>query len=216
MSEPIVIGDGGRRGNRRVKVLLGIAVAVLLLTQVLPRLLGGDDGGGDETFTTLPPGSATATTLPPGSGDAPRETFETFSSKNPFSPLVDLTPIGSETTDTTIPLEPFPIDGTGLEPFPTEGDGTTPVDGGTGSTGTTAPQPPPRQPDRVGLLEVYTDLSNRPVASVRVNDTTYQVARGDEFAVSYRVVSIDTRNRCAQLLFGDDSFTLCEGEEVRK
>jgi hypothetical protein len=75
---------------------------------------------------------------------------------------------------------------------------------------------PPRQPDRVGLLEVYTDQGGQPVASVRVNDTTYQVVRGDRFAGSYQVISIDVASRCGDFLFGDDRFRLCEGDEVRK
>jgi hypothetical protein len=75
---------------------------------------------------------------------------------------------------------------------------------------------PPRQQDRVGLLEVYPNQSGGPVASVRVNDATYQVARGDRFAGSYQVISLDLSSRCGDFLFGDDRFRLCEGDEVRK
>ena len=57
---------------------------------------------------------------------------------------------------------------------------------------------PPRQPDRVGLLEVYSDQSGRELASVRVNDATYQVGRGDRFATSYQVISLDLSSRCGR------------------
>ena len=215
MSEPIVIGDGGRRGNRRVKVLAGIAVAILLFTVVLPKVLGGGgDGTANDSFT---PVTTSPDVGPETDGDAPRETFETFSSKNPFKPLVDLTPAADTAApDTTATVETIPAD-TSITPDPSLEGGLAQIPSDdAGSTTTTVPPPPPRQPDRVSLLEVYTHQSNRPVASVRVNDVTYQVARGDEFATSYRVVSLDTRDRCAQLLYGDDSFVICEGEEVRK
>jgi hypothetical protein len=92
-------------------------------------------------------------------------------------------------------------------------DGSAPPAGEPGPTTTTVP---PRQPDRVGLLEVYANQSGTAVASVRVNDTTYQVSRGDRFASSYQVISLDVPSRCGDFLFGDDRFRLCEGDEVRK
>jgi hypothetical protein len=68
----------------------------------------------------------------------------------------------------------------------------------------------------VSLLEVFTNAAGRLVASVRVNDTTYQVGPGDTFATSYRVLDLNRDTRCGQFLFGDDRFGLCEGEQVQK
>jgi hypothetical protein len=50
--------------------------------------------------------------------------------------------------------------------------------------------------------------------SVTVDATEYQPAVGEVFAESFQVVSID--GTCAALLFGDDQFTLCEGQEITK
>ena len=226
MAEPIVVGDGPDGRNRRIVLLAGIAAVLVLAVVVLPGLLFG--GGGDDDDLDFPPvaQSATTTTLAPE--DAPAETFESFTDKNPFEPLIDVTPavadVGTSVDPSPTTTVPFPDDGS--FGFPSEGPTPTfPPDGGDGTSGggettsTTEPGPPPppaRQPDRVSLLEVYTDQGGTVVASVRVNDVTHQVAEGDEFATSYRVLDLDIGTRCAQLLFGDDRFGLCEGEETLK
>lgn len=221
-TEPVVVGPAPVGRNRRILVLAGVAAALLLAVVVLPGLLFGSDDPEADPFATPTPGGTTTTTTPI---DAPEETFEVFTNKNPFEPLVavaaapsDQPPPVVDTPTTTIVVDdggfPFPVDEGGSgEPQPSgeaegEGDGDT--------TTTTAPPPPPRQQDRVSLLEVFTDAGGQVVASVRVNDTTHQVAEGDEFAGSYRVLDLNIETRCAQLLFGDDRFGLCEGEETRK
>jgi hypothetical protein len=215
MAEPVVIGaqPGGR--NRRMLLLAGIAAALVLAIVVLPGLLFGGGGGGSEDFDFPPVAVDSTTTTTPVDGDAPAETFESFSDKNPFTPLVDVsageTPPPDDATGSTSTIPPEDVI---VEESPPP---TLPPEGDTGETTTTQPGPPPppaRQPDRVSLLEVFTDQSGTVVASVRVNDVTYQVGEGDEFATSYRVLDLDIGTRCAQLLFGDDRFSLCEGEET--
>lgn len=227
MAEPIQVGEG-RAGNRRVLVLGAIAAAILLGVVVLPGLLFSDSSSPstDEAFPTLDPGP-TATTVAP-TGPAPAQTFELFSSTNPFHPLVEQPevaddPATGEAVDDPSTTEPFPtfqddpafddptFDDDFVVPDPDAPEAEEPG----GTTSTTA-GPPPRQPDRVSLLEVFTDAGGQVVASVRVNDITHQVAEGDDFATSYRVVDLDISTRCAQLLFGDDRFGLCEGDEVLK
>jgi hypothetical protein len=98
------------------------------------------------------------------------------------------------------------------------------IPGDSGAVDPASPVPPAqaqppvavRQPDRVGLLTIYGDQNGQTTASIRVNDTTYQVARGDSFAASYQVISLDPYTRCGDFLFGDDRFRLCEGDEVMK
>jgi hypothetical protein len=228
-----------RRDNRRVLKLAGIAAAVILAVVVLPGLLFGGGGGTptDEAFPPVDPSATTTTVV----GAPPAETFQPFTSKNPFRPLIDTTPIVSdeeggvivtsptEGTDPTFGLPDggvtFPEDDLDGDGFPDEGfeddegDGSTDPDAGPGddgSTTTTAAPPPARQPDRVSLLEVFTDQSGRVVASVRVNDVTHQVGEGEDFATSYRVLDLDIGTRCGQFLFGDDRFRLCEDEETLK
>jgi len=223
VAEPIVIGEGSGGRNRRILILAGVAAALVLAVVVLPGVLFGGGGGDDDlAFPPVSQGVTTTTAVP---DDAPAETFESFTDKNPFAPLVDVVPastgdVGTSVDATTTTTTP---DGGSFE-FPSEGPTPTfPPDDGTGTGGQTTPTtqagpppPPARQPDRVSLLEVFSDQSGRVVASVRVNDTTHQVGEGDEFATSYRVLDLDIGSRCAQLLFGDDRFGLCEGEETLK
>jgi hypothetical protein len=221
MAEPIIVSGARTGGNRRVKVMAAIGGGLLFLLVVVPKLLGGGGGGGSGDVTEFPPSASPPTTASsPAGSDA--QTFEGFSSKNPFHPLIDLgsgdagaagggdvvTGTGGDTTVTTLPPD---LGGETPATIPSDGSGTPGSD--PGPTTTTVP---PRQPDRVGLLEVYANQSGGAVASVRVNDTTYQVARGDRFASSYQVISVDLPSRCGDFLFGDDRFRLCEGDEVRK
>lgn len=223
MSEPIVVsGSAASTGNRRVLILAVVAVVLLLAVVVLPGLLFGGGGGGSSVEDSFPPVSTPPTTVVPDGGDgAPAETSAAFTSKNPFDPLVEMAaPVVSapstsgEAVDTTATPDPLsPIDDPGFA-FPIGGDGAVLPDDGT--TATTLPPAPVRQPDRVALLEVYSDLGGRLVASVRINDATYGVGEGEEFAFSYRVLDLDLGTRCATLLFGDDRFGLCEGDETSK
>ena len=222
MAEPIVIGEGDGGRNRRILVLAAIAVALVLAVVVLPGVLFG--GGGDDDDLDFPPVAQGVTTTTAVPADAPAETFESFSDKNPFTPLVTIAAPTSDvgtstdpdaTSTTTVPEGDFT--------FPSEGPPPTfPPDDGAGggqttpTTQTGPPPPPARQPDRVSLLEVFTDQSGTVVASVRVNDVTHQVGEGAEFATSYRVLDLDIGTRCGQFLFGDDRFGLCEGEETLK
>ena len=227
MAEPISVGEPSG-GNKRVLKLAGAGAALLLAIVVLPGLLfGGDDGTVEDPFASpaTTGGAAPTTTAPGQAGPPPQETFEPFSNHNPFTPLAATELPAEEAppaqgTTSTIPTDDgsggFPIDDGGFDGGSDDGgfDGGDGGDGG--STPTTQPPPPPRQPDRVGLLEVFTDPGGQVVATVRVNDTTYQVADGDEFATSYRVLDLDIRTRCGQFLFGDDRFGLCEGDEALK
>ena len=229
------VGEG--QSNRRALIFLAVGGGGLLLLFLLTRLLGG--GGGEDLSApiTVPGGRAptatpqtTAPSVTPGA--PPEETFEVFSTKNPFTPLAPTgaggggggtgtgTGGGGGTTTATQP----PVTGGGgttatTQPPSTGGGGTTattqpPTTGGGGTTATTAPPTEPRPSQRVALLDIYEENGRR-VANVRVNDTVYEgVGPGDEFAGSFRVVSLD--DRCGTFLYGDDRFRVCQGEEVLK
>ena len=233
MAEPVVVSGGGEGRSRRVLMLAGGAAALLLMLVVLPGVLfGGGDGGADDFSFGPTPARGPTTSVPPE--ERPEETFEGFTSKNPFTPLVAAeTPaaVAEGPAPPTVTIAPgeeitFPEDGAAADPGTdpgTElggndepaGDGDPP-EGGDTTTTTAPPGPPARQPDRVSLLEVFRDPGGQLVASMRVNDTTHQVAEGDEFATSYRVLDLDGTTRCGQFLFGDDRFGLCEGDETLK
>lgn len=102
----------------------------------------------------------------------------------------------------------------GGTPPPGDGDGT---DGGTDGSDSG----PCRGTDTVvcegrtvTLIDVYVTGDGEAVAVVQVDSTLYEVGRGDTFAQNFQVVSIDPP--CVTLLYGDDAFTLCEGERTLK
>ena len=197
-------------GNKRLFVLLGVGVAVLLLAFVLPKLLfGGSDVSDDGVAApvTVVPGAAATVTPTPPAPVPPPETIEVFTNKNPFTPLVDVTPGGGA----TVPV------GTGTPTVPVPTDPVTPVAG----TPATSPSPAgtttgPRPVQRVTLVDISSEAGGATRATVQVNDSLYEVAEGEEFAGSYRVVSLSESEGCAQLLYGDDRFRVCEGEELLK
>ena len=51
-------------------------------------------------------------------------------------------------------------------------------------------------------------------AQVDVNGTVHTVAEGETFAENFKLLSVS--GDCASILYGDDQFTICEGEEIFK
>lgn len=209
-------------GNRRSLIMALGGVGLLLVVFLGSRLLGG---GGDGEPTAQPPASpgvtqaptTTTTTLP---GPADLETFEVFTTKNPFIPLSGAGSGGGGTGGSGTGGGGTGGGGTGGSG--TGGGGTG--GGGTGGGGTggsggsgtgSGSSAEPVRSERVSLLEIFVE-GGRTVANVRVNDTVYKVGAGDAFASRYRVVSLSQAEGCGRFLFGDDQFRLCRGEQVLK
>lgn len=228
MGEPIQIGPVQADPRKRALKIAGIAILLILALRVLPGMLfggGGDTPDEDASVTLTPPGL-----VPPVVPGGAPETALTFSDKNPFEPLAKISidsgasPVTSDPMpiiDTPIVIDPLVPDdgdttvGGGMDPGPTDPGTSSPGASDPGSTPTTQ-GPPPRQPDRVAMLEIFTGQDGSPQARLRVNDTVHEVREGADFAVSYRLLDVDVASRCAQLLFGDDRFQLCEGDETLK
>jgi len=51
-------------------------------------------------------------------------------------------------------------------------------------------------------------------AQVDVNGTVHTIAEGETFAENFKLLSVS--GDCASILYGDDQFTICEGEEILK
>jgi hypothetical protein len=224
MTEPVAATAAPKS---RLPLLLAIgaaAVLVLLLVNVLGG--GGDDAGEEDAATTTTrPSGATSTTTTTAPGTAPTETFEVFTTKNPFLPLRTVG-TGTGATTGTGTTGTGATGGTGTSGGTTTGGtggsntgsgtgtsgGTTTGSGGTtGGTGSVEP----RRSDRVALVDVFSE-GGRVVATVRVNDTVHKVAQGETFAGSYRVLSLSVADDCGRFMFGDDTFRLCRGEEALK
>jgi hypothetical protein len=185
-------------GPARRLARAGAAATVLVLVAACTG--GGDDDAAvQEPEVTAPPATSPPTTTPPGD----IETFEVFSSKNPFIPLAgDQSGGGAGTGGTTA----------------TTTGGTTGTSPGTGGTATTTPvtggvEPEPAQ--RIALLDVFTE-GGEVRANVRVGTTVYKVGVGDEFATRYKVLSLSASDECGRFLFGDDAFRLCRGQQTTK
>lgn len=114
------------------------------------------------------------------------------------------------------------IDGDGIpnedddDPY---GDADLPDDDQTTPTPTPTATPSPSSEASVGattiaLVDVFVDDDGEPAALVTVNGTGYEVREGDPFATRFQI--IDISGDCGTFLFGDNRFTLCEGQEIRK
>jgi hypothetical protein len=212
-------------GRQLALVLGGVVVLILVLWLLFFR------GGGEDETTTAPPVPPPATTPAPetggngdnenGAGDGPVETFEVFAPKDPFDPLITegtgsgstdtggttTDPSGTDTgtTDTTTDTstDTTTDTSTGTD---TDGDGT--VDSGSGTSGGDSSE------DVSGhSVELVSTLGGGR-AQIQVDSTVYTVDEGERFAENFELVSVSSE--CATLLYGDDQFSLCEGEEILK
>jgi hypothetical protein len=225
--------------RRRVAPAL-IAAAVLLallgsyLFMVRPLLGGGDAQAVDEPATLL---AASAEAEPATDDDVEAEvveelplvTYEVFLSRDPFDPVVpepvEVVAVTDGTaTDGTDPAgDPNTTD-------PNTGDPLDPVDGSTPPPvdGTTPPPaggtPPPVASCTtgetvscdgrlIGLVEVR-GTGGDAVAIIQVDTTLYEVRAGETFAGSFQLASVS--GSCANVLYGDDAFQICEGDRTLK
>lgn len=191
-------------GGQAALVVLGL---VVLLAALWFLFLRGDA----EDPLAIPPSTAPAPTpeateeaAPTRPRKGPIETFEVFAPKDPFRPLISQAATG-EGTATVGGVPAAPGSGT------TDGQPTGQPSGGSdisgGSNGDSVGG------HRVRLVDTFT-RDGEPQARVQVDGTVYTVGEGERFADSFEVLSIS--GECASLLFGDDQFSLCEGEEILK
>ena len=185
--------------ERNLLILLGVIVVGALGWFLL--FGGGGDAEEEAAPTPVTPPSPTPTAepTPEAPGRRPPRTFAFFGGRDPFVPLVEAEAGAGGTGTATAPTEPTdgaPTDGGPTDGFqPTNGD----QDGGAVSMGGRDVQ----------LIDVFT-RNGEPVAQVSVDGQTFVVGEGERFAGNFEVTSIE--GTCATFLFGDESFTLCEGE----
>lgn len=182
-------------------VIAGIGVLVIVAFLAMKVLGGG--GGGDSTETTAAPAASgaptasTTTTTTPEEPSTPNQSFDVFTTKNPFQPLVtDSANVGGSTTGQTSP--PVDNSGGGVVPPPIIPEEQAPAAG-----------------TPVSVLEV-SNATGATVARVQVGSTVFTVVVGETFATSYRVVSLDPATGCGQFQYGDTPFELCVGQQTLK
>ncbi len=206
--------------DRRVTpalIALIVGGVLLLLVLVWFFLLRSDEAEVDTSAPAPAPVEEEAeepkVTSPGKKG--PVETFEVFAPKDPFDPLISASAASGGTTDTTGTAGDTA--GAAGDGTATGGDATGTAGDGTGTTTTTTTGGGDGGSDvgghRVRVIDVYQeDGSGR--AQVQVDGTVYTVDEGERFAQNFQLMS--TSGQCATMLFGDDEFTLCEGEEILK
>jgi hypothetical protein len=190
-------------------LVLGLVVLLAVLWFVFLR------GGPEEVVEVAPPVTAPTIepapeeTEAPNKGKRPIETFEVFAPKDPFRPLISDSAATSGTGATTSGSVAAPA-GT-----PGTGTGTAQPSGGSdigGSSGSGSGDSSVGG-HRVRLIDTF-QAGGRARARVQVDGTVYTVDEGDRFADNFELLSIN--GDCASMLFGDDQFSLCEGEEILK
>lgn len=195
-------------GAQVALVLLGLIVLLGVLWFLFLR------GGPEEVVATPPVTTPTTEPAPEETTDpergrkkGPLQTFEVFAPKDPFKPLIAANtgtagaPAAGGTTGGTAGGN-----GSGNGSAPSGGSD---ISGGSGSGGGSQNV----GGRRVRLIDTFR-AEGEARARVQVDGTVYTVGEGDRFADNFEVVSIS--GSCASLLFGDDQFSLCEGEEILK
>jgi hypothetical protein len=195
------MADEAPKVSKPFLVIAGIGVLVIVAFLAM-KVLGGGGGGSSATSSSTAgtaaagaPSASTTTTTAPASPSTPNQSFDVFTTKNPFQPLVTdsaSTSFNLPTTDTSIP---------------TSTDVTPPA--------TIPTDQAPSAGTPVSVLEVV-DAGGVVSARVQVGSQVYTVHVGDTFATSYRVVSLDPTTGCGQFQFGDTPFELCTGQQTLK
>jgi hypothetical protein len=186
--------------ERNLLILLGV-LAVAALAWFLLFGGGGDDEEPSPTPVTPPSPLPTAEPVPQEPGRRPPRTFAFFGGRDPFVPLVVAEAGAAGTGTAAAPTEPTdgeaPTDGFEPTDGDQDGDGGGPVSMGG---------------REVVLIDVFT-RGGEQVVQVSVDGETFVVGEGERFAGNFEVTSIE--GTCATFLFGDESFTLCEGERPK-
>ena len=202
-----------RRSLGGTQVALAVAGVLVLLLVVWFLFLRGDEA--PEEAVAPPPATEEVPAEEEASeaprNNAPVETFEVFAPKDPFDPLISAAAAGTGAAATTA----------GPTSTPTEGSTTTAPDGTTttttASTSSGAGSGSSGGEDvgghKVRTIDVFVERGSRR-AQIQVDGTVYTVDEGERFATNFQLLS--TSGTCATMLFGDDEFTLCEGEEILK
>lgn len=65
-----------------------------------------------------------------------------------------------------------------------------------------------------GTSVKIVDVAEDATVDVDIDGRIFHVTKGDRFARNFRLLF--TNHKCVSMLFGDDQFSICEGEEALK
>ncbi|HEU0132834.1 MAG TPA: hypothetical protein VFQ85_17780 [Mycobacteriales bacterium] len=195
-------GDEPESGTDRRKLALVAGAGVLLVALlgyfvVLPMLSGGDAAPLAAVPHSAPKAKAkakaAAAPAAPKPVAQPASYADVSARTDPFKPLIE--------QQVAAPVVAPPAGGTG----------SVPVSGGT--TGTTSGSAATVAGQRVALVHVYAK-DGKSYAQTKVGDTVFSPVVGETFGGSFKLLA--TSGKTATYLFGDEQFSLSEGQEVLK
>jgi biotin carboxyl carrier protein len=194
--------DSAPRSNRKAALVAGagaLAVAVVGYFVVLPMFSGSDSGTPVAVVkhsTTNAKAKTTAKAVTkPKAVTQPASYADVSARQDPFKPLV-VAPVAADPA--AAPAAPA-TGGTAAVPPATSGS----TGGSSASVGG----------QRVALVHVYTK-NGKQYAQTKVGDKVYSPLVGEVFGGSYKLLA--TSGKSATYLFGDEQFSLSEGQEVLK
>jgi hypothetical protein len=189
----------GTSPARRRIVIAALAACVALPTFFV--LTHGNAKPNPQPFVP-PAGAQTAAPSQPKAQTVshhPIETFQVFAPRDPFEPVVISGAATGTGTSSTTSGTPSPGATTSTT---TDTSGTSTNDGSAAVNG-----------HRIKLIDTFSQGGGEK-ARIQVDDSVYTVAPGETFATNFKLLSI--QNKCITAFFGDDQFSLCEGEEILK
>ena len=208
--------EGTTRGDVAGRQLLIVVGGLVLLLIVLWFLFLRGGGEPEAAAPVTPPATVDPAPevtpdvdKPKRPGGGPVETFEVFASKDPFEPLVNPAGATGAPTGTAPATDPGAAPGDGGTGAG-NGDGTGTNGGNDGGSGDGSSNV---SGHTVRLIDVYRQ-NGRTRAQIQVDGTVYTVDVGERFAENFELV--DVSGECASILYGDDQFSICEGEEILK
>lgn len=184
--------------RRKLFMIVGGAAAVVVVALLAFLFLSGSGGEEETGLVTPAPRSEQPAAAPKAAapGDKAPQPFDGDLGRDPFAPVFE--PLPAEPDAATAAAGGAAVDPgtTTTGGAPTTGGTTT--SGGTTGTGT---------PVTVKMIDVTADGAN-----VTVDGAKYSAkVDGKTFATSFRLYGVFDE-RCAGLLFGDESVVMCEGD----
>lgn len=197
-------------GRQRLLVLGAICAVVVIAALVLPRMLFGGGGEAEEgDVVTSPP----STVPDDGAGIAvpvdelPAVPEATFSTKNPFTPLVDTGATAAEAVGASPSGATTDLGGETSDVPPDSASATTEDDD---------EEEPAVEPDRaatrLSIVEIYAGPDGAAVATVEVDGAIVTVTEGATFGDGYTVVSLSEASGTGVFSRDGEEFTVREGE----
>jgi hypothetical protein len=195
-----------------VAVAVVIAVAAVSVKLLQPDLGTPQRSVHPAQLPATPAGDAEAITKVPNARKASMETFEVFVSRDPFEPLVE------DSTAATGETAAAPVDGDhgAVESQPKkDASATPPADANEPEEKSSARDSAAASSRGSGRLSVRLVAVRRGrEAVVRIDRTLHHPGKGQRFADNFELLSV--RDDCASILYGDEQFVLCRGQEILK